>query len=146
VFELVPGTGVVLPGRAGLLRFGMSEREAQWAAATLADVRDHWVCGAGWAFSACYEGLVLSASGDHLDRLGRPEHDRPGLADVTLRRREPAPARAAAVPVVLQDIDVLGYPAQEVLAALGPGLPAEVRLLADPGAGGYLQGALLRAG
>src|SRR5688572_18463749 len=59
MFQVLPGVGLLLPGRAGTLRFGMGERAAQWAVATLADVREGWVCGAGWAFGARYEGVAL---------------------------------------------------------------------------------------
>lgn len=54
MFELLPDVGLRLPGCADTLRFGMDERTAQWAVATVADVRDGWVCGARWAFSAQY--------------------------------------------------------------------------------------------
>ncbi|WP_329377710.1 hypothetical protein OG625_07980 [Streptomyces sp. NBC_01351] len=118
MFELLPGTGLALPHNAGVLRFGMSEREAQWAVATLADVRETWVCQAGWAFTACHEGLELLAYGDSRDRLGRAEHERDGLAAVQLRRCGSTPTGPSAVPVVLQDVDLFGYPATEVLAVL----------------------------
>ncbi|MGW6684463.1 hypothetical protein ACWGBO_32030 [[Kitasatospora] papulosa] len=48
----------------------MDERTAQWAVATVADVRDGWVCGARWAFSAQYRGLTLDAYGDTTGRIG----------------------------------------------------------------------------
>ncbi|WP_030768101.1 MULTISPECIES: hypothetical protein [unclassified Streptomyces] len=118
-FEVLPGTGLALPRGAGVLRFGGSEREARWAVATLADVRGTWVCGTGWAFTARYEGLDLLAYGDCPDRLGRAGHDRPGLAAVHLCRYGSEPTGPAAVPVVLRDVDLFGYPAAEVLEALG---------------------------
>ncbi|PWK70108.1 hypothetical protein BCL76_10558 [Streptomyces sp. CG 926] len=120
-FEVLPGTGLALPRGAGVLRFGGSEREARWAVATVADVRGTWVCGTGWAFTARYEGLDLLAYGDCPDRLGRAGHDRHGLAAVHLRRYGSEPTGPAAVPVVLRDVDLFGYPAAEVLEALGPG-------------------------
>ncbi|MGW6575596.1 hypothetical protein ACWGAN_26010 [Streptomyces sp. NPDC054945] len=120
-FEVLPGTGLALPRGAGVLRFGGSEREARWAVATVADVRGTWVCGTGWAFTARYEGLDLLAYGDCPDRLGRAGHDRHGLAAVHLRRYGAEPTGPAAVPVVLRDVDLFGYPAAEVLEALGPG-------------------------
>ncbi|MCX4714471.1 hypothetical protein [Streptomyces virginiae] len=120
-FEVLPGTGLALPRGADVLRFGSSEREARWAVATLADVRGTWVCGTGWAFTARYEGLELLAYGDCPDRLDRTGHDRHGLAAVHLGRHEAEPTGPSAVPVVLRGVDLFGYPAAEVLEALGPG-------------------------
>ncbi|MCX5207838.1 hypothetical protein OG689_00630 [Kitasatospora sp. NBC_00240] len=128
MFELSPGTGLALPQDAGVLRFGMSERECQWAVATLADVRETWICQAGWAFSACYEGVELVLWGDSMDRLGRADHDRHGFAAVELRRCEPRPTRPSAVAVVLDDIDLFGYPAAEVTAVVGPNPHPGLRL------------------
>lgn len=117
MFTLLPRAGVELPRGAGTLRFGMSEREAQWAVATLADVREGWVCGWGWTFEARYGGLTISVSGG-----GLPED--PGLAEIGFERQgDPAPAAPGDVPVVWNDIDLFGYPIPEVeeaLAASGP--------------------------
>ena len=117
MFELLPETGLVLPRRVGLLRFGMPARAARWTVATLADVRESWVCGAGWTFSARYEGLELLVAGDCPDREGRTESAR-GLALVGLRRCERDPAGPSPTPVVLDGIDLFGYPAAEVESAL----------------------------
>ncbi|MFE0084219.1 hypothetical protein, partial [[Kitasatospora] papulosa] len=81
MFELLPDIGLQLPGCAGTLRFGMDERTAQWAVATVADVRDGWVCGARWAFSAQYRGLTLDAYGDTTGRSGGHQ-DAAGLAGI----------------------------------------------------------------
>ncbi|MER7518340.1 hypothetical protein [Streptomyces sp. NPDC126499] len=118
MFEVLPGVGLVLPRGAGVLRFGMPEREAQWAVATLADVRGTWVCGAGWSFSASYEGLELLVCGDTADRWGRAEHTVSGLATVRLGRYGGAATEPSAVPVTLRDVDVFGHPAREVLDVL----------------------------
>lgn len=85
MFELLPDVGLRLPGCAGTLRFGMDERTAQWAVATVADVRDGWVCGARWAFSAQYRGLTLDAYGDTTGRSGGHQ-DAAGLAGIGLSR------------------------------------------------------------
>ncbi|MFD9902726.1 hypothetical protein [Streptomyces sp. NPDC059063] len=140
MFELLPGTGLTLPRHAGVLRFGMSEREAQWAVATLADVRGTWVCRAGWAFTACYEGLELLAYGDCVD-LGVS-----GFTAVHLHRRGPRLTEPSAVPVVLQDIDLFGYPANEVLAAVEPNLHPTVRLTPPPSPADHLSAVSLSAG
>ncbi|MFE2729077.1 hypothetical protein [Kitasatospora sp. NPDC059327] len=120
MFQLLPGKGVILPRRAGVLTFGMTERTAQWAVATLADVRKSWVCQAGWAFTARYDGVDLLVYGDCADRAGRSERDRHGLAAVVLDRCRYTLTGPSAVPVVLDGVDVFGYPATEVLDVLAP--------------------------
>ncbi|MGP3975533.1 hypothetical protein ACTWQF_16290 [Streptomyces sp. 8N114] len=127
MFEVLPGVGLRLPGRAGTLRFGMDERPAQWAVATLADVREGWACGAGWSFGARYEGVTLEVHGNTWDRYGRYA-ECAGLAALTLT----AECRPAAQPVVLGDIDLFGHPAAEVRAALPSPLPPGVRLRTAP--------------
>ncbi|MGK5728124.1 hypothetical protein [Streptomyces sp. URMC 124] len=146
MFELLPGIGLALPHSAGVLRFGMSERETQWAVATLADVRETWVCQTGWAFTACYDGLELLAYGDCTDRQGRIGLDRDGFAGVHLRRCGSTPTGPSAVPVVLRDIDLFGYPAAEVLAALDPSPHPTVRLPPIQSPTGYLPTVSFSAG
>ncbi|MET9956881.1 hypothetical protein ABZ135_35770 [Streptomyces sp. NPDC006339] len=148
MFEVLPGVGLVLPRGAGVLRFGMPERAAQWAVATLADVRETWVCRTGWAFSACYEGLDLLVCGDTADRWGRADHRIRELALVRIERsvgaagaREPS-----AVPVVLRDVDVFGYPAREVLDVLTSAPHPTVSLPSPPSPAGYLTEIRLSAG
>ncbi|WP_370088732.1 hypothetical protein [Streptacidiphilus sp. MAP12-16] len=135
MFELLPGMGLVLPYQAGVLRFGMSERAAQWVVASLADVRESWVCQAGWAFTAACDGVELLAFGDCVDRMGRAERDRSGLAAVVLRRSEyDALTGPSTLPVVLDGIDIFGYPATEVLDVLTSADYPDVRLpAASPG-------------
>ncbi|MEU5957866.1 hypothetical protein [Streptomyces sp. NPDC047525] len=127
MFELLPGAGLRLPGRAGTLRFGTDEQTARWALATVADVRDGWVCGARWAFSAHYQGLTIDAHGDTTDPRGR-HPDTPGLADISLTRHPFTHTGPSACPVVLRGIDLFGYPATEVSDALGEGLPPTLRI------------------
>ncbi|MFJ2741430.1 hypothetical protein ACIO3O_17400 [Streptomyces sp. NPDC087440] len=110
MFEVRPEEGLVLPCGAGTLAFGMGERDAQWAVATLCDVREAWVCGLEWSFGAVYEGLELLVGGE---RGG-------GLNTVYLERVGP-PLGPAAVPVVLDGVDVCGYPQDEVQEALAGG-------------------------
>ncbi|MGW6059017.1 hypothetical protein [Streptomyces sp. NPDC055189] len=130
MFELLPDVGLRLPGGAGTLRFGMDERTAQWAVATIADVRDGWVCGAGWAFSAQYRGLTLDAYGDTTDRHDRHQ-DAPGLAGIGLTRGPFTPTGPSACPLVLRGIDLFGYPTAEVSDALSESLPPTLRLSGD---------------
>ncbi|MEV6757045.1 hypothetical protein [Streptomyces sp. NPDC051214] len=130
MFELLPDVGLRLPGRAGTLGFGIDERSAQWAVATVADVREGWVCGARWAFSAQYQGLTLEAYGDTTDRSGRHQ-DTPGLAHISLTRDAHTLAGPSACPVIFDGIDLFGYPATEVSDALSEGLPTTLRLSGD---------------
>ncbi|MEV0174055.1 hypothetical protein AB0I00_23415 [Streptomyces sp. NPDC050803] len=114
-FELLPGQGLVLPRGAGRLLFGMSEREAQWAVATLADVREAWVCGAEWSFGAAYEGveLLVCGSADGERRLDWMRLDCLG---------------PGAVPVVWRGVDLFGHERSEVERALGDADRTGVRL------------------
>lgn len=127
MFELLPEVGLRLPDRAGTLRLGMDERAAQWAVATVADVRDGWVCGASWAFSARYRGLMLNVYGDTTGRRSRHQ-ETPGLAGIGLSRDPFTLTGPSACPVVLWSIDLFGYPTAEVSDALGEGLPPTLRL------------------
>ncbi|MEU1487170.1 hypothetical protein [Streptomyces sp. NPDC005752] len=127
MFEFLPEVGLRLPGCAGTLRFGMDERTAQWAVATVADVRDGWVCGARWAFSAHYRGLTLDVYGDTTDRRGGHQNT-PGLAGMGLTRDPFTLTGPSACPVVLRGIDLFGYPTAEVSDALNAGRPPTIRL------------------
>ncbi|KIF68253.1 hypothetical protein HY68_05770 [Streptomyces sp. AcH 505] len=111
------GTALALPHHAGVLRAGMSERAAQWAVAALADVRETWVCGAGWAFSASYEGLELLAYGGTDD--ADAAHNRAGLDTLVLSRQPGTAHGPSAVPVALDDVDLFGHPAADVLGVVG---------------------------
>ncbi|WP_406279960.1 hypothetical protein [Embleya sp. NBC_00896] len=117
MFELLPGVGVVLPHNAGVLRFGMSEERAQWVLSTIADVRGYWSCGGRgvddghrehWSFGARLGALDIDVTGS--------EH---GCRNITFARE----GGLTVDPVVWRDVDVFGYPAAEVEAALPP--PAE---------------------
>ncbi|MEU8888806.1 hypothetical protein [Streptomyces sp. NPDC048442] len=137
MFEILPGRGLVLPHRAGTLAYGTSERAAQWAVATLCDVRESWVCGLEWSFGATYQGLSLLVGGE---RAG-------GLDVVDLRRAVHPPLEPAAVPVVLDGVDVLGHPQDEVQEALASQLPyPDVKLWRSHLPGGYLDRVHLSSG
>ncbi|MFJ3706188.1 MULTISPECIES: hypothetical protein [Streptomyces] len=130
MFELLPEVGLRLPGCAGTLRFGVDERTAQWAVATVADVRVGWVCGVRWAFSARYRGLTLDVHGDATDRRGRHQ-SAAGLVGIGLTRDPFTLAGPSACPVVLRGIDLFGYPTAEVSDALHDGLSPTLRLSGD---------------
>ncbi|MET7370864.1 hypothetical protein ABZS61_34435 [Streptomyces sp. NPDC005566] len=141
MFELIPEVGLRLPCGAGTLRFGMDERTAQWTVATVADVRDGWVCGARWAFSAQYRGLTLDVYGDATDRRGRHRNS-PGLAGIGLTRDALTLTGPSACPVVFRGIDLFGYPRAEVSDAVSENLPPTLRLSGD---GLYLTAVSVRA-
>ncbi|MER6182813.1 hypothetical protein [Streptomyces sp. NPDC001652] len=129
-FELRPGEGLVLPRGAGVLRFGMGEREARWTVATLADVRETWVCGAGWSFGAAYEGVELLVCG--------AANERRRLDWINLAQPD-----APAFPVVWRDIDLFGHEQGEVERALADVEGAGLRLERSPAV--YLRSVSLRA-
>ncbi|MFJ5228685.1 hypothetical protein ACIQBJ_02185 [Kitasatospora sp. NPDC088391] len=115
MFELLTGVGVVLPGGAGVLRFG-SDPVA--AAAVLGAL------GAGRsALRARWGEVVLTA---HTDGELR-------LCSVVLTRDEGSGDAPGGTPVVLDGIDLFGYPAAEVRAALGPRPGLELRPADGPG-------------
>ncbi|MGW4651909.1 hypothetical protein [Kitasatospora sp. NPDC004289] len=117
MFEVLPGVGLALPHRAGVLCYGMSEAEAAWVVSTMADVRSGpWVCGTGWCFAACYRGVYLRVSGDALSR--HDDEDELGLFGIRLERPRDTLAGPATAPVVLDGIDVFGYPSWEVARAV----------------------------
>ncbi|MEU9846217.1 hypothetical protein [Streptomyces sp. NPDC047985] len=148
---LLPGTGVALPGGAGLLRFGAGPDEArarlsaaapethgglQCGAPTLADYSEPRHAHAAWLDSlvfqpdwnvvALFDGLqvTLAAGGPGAaDRLARVE-----VQCVTAPR--PASGEGAAC-VVWDGVDLFGHSAEEVLSVLPEAVP-----LPDPAAGG----------
>lgn len=157
MFELLPGTGVLLPNGAGLLRFGMDADTTRETLAGLGAVRGAEVPDATWAYTVWSGDVELTA---HANTVDRPEPGDPLLDAVVLKRPghpvwpvpgRPVPDRPmarrrafrqewrgpAGIPVVLDDVDLFGYPAAEVLEALGedryPGL-----LLHHAAPGGYL--------
>ncbi|MFI1828010.1 hypothetical protein ACH41E_16380 [Streptomyces sp. NPDC020412] len=138
MFVLLPGTGLVLPHRAGTLRFGMSEYAAQWAVSMLCEIHVLGGATADWAFTGDYLGLTLTARGERVPRGA----ERGGGLEYVEVGREPAdatgaePTGPALVPVVYRGVDLFGRPRAEVVAHL----PQQARV--DHGIGrpgGYLQ-------
>ncbi|MFJ6570806.1 hypothetical protein ACIQNU_25655 [Streptomyces sp. NPDC091292] len=143
-FELLPGGGLLLPFGAGALRFGMGEREARWAVATIADVREMWVCRARWGLWAEVWGIEVTAWG--ADGGGDGNGDDPsrgGLDHVRLARAVDAPLDPAAVPVVRLGVDLFGHEQDEVLRALGTDGARGLRI--EPSAGAFLRAVSLSA-
>ncbi|WP_406501442.1 hypothetical protein OHA04_24090 [Streptomyces sp. NBC_01590] len=143
MLELLPGIGVVLPGEAGVLRFGTGADAAhdlltasadgvhlgmQCGSLTIKDcselrhAHEAWLGGylfqPGWNTVAEFDGLRLTMAGG-----GPGAAD--GLAGVEVRRVRPASgAHAGAAAVVWDGVDLFGHPAEEVLQVL----PESVRL------------------
>ncbi|MFE6665945.1 hypothetical protein ACFVFH_20610 [Streptomyces sp. NPDC057697] len=141
VLELLPGTGVLLPDGAGVLRFGTgAEATRDLLTATASRVHPGMRCGSltlkeyselrhahdawlggylfqpDWNTVAHFDGLrLLSAGGgpDAADALARIEV-----------WREPPSSEAAGTAVVWDGVDLFGHPAEETLRVL----PEAVRL------------------
>ncbi|MFJ3793198.1 hypothetical protein [Kitasatospora sp. NPDC090091] len=139
MFELLPGAGVVLPGRAGVLRFGLDERATGRALATLDDARAVPMLDATWARHGDVE---LTACSNEID-FEASEPTELLLRTVVLSRTRPASCGLGATPVVLDGIDLFGHPATDVQDALGRDLPPGLWLELPPHRG-YLTAARLR--
>ncbi|KQV21782.1 MULTISPECIES: hypothetical protein [unclassified Kitasatospora] len=135
MFELLPAIGIRLPDGAGVLRFGLDGAATREVLAGLGAVREDEA--AAWAYSVRWGDVELSA------RAGTAP-DSP-LDSVVLRRHlRPHWYGPADVAVVLDDVDLFGYPAVEVLAALGPDRPSGLSFRPTR-PGGYLPAVTLRA-
>ncbi|MGW6458259.1 hypothetical protein ACWF94_20490 [Streptomyces sp. NPDC055078] len=141
MFELLPGTGLLLPHHAGTLRFGMSQHAAQWTVSTICPIRPCYVCGTAWGFCGEYRGLTIqvwgASEGTHARGLGYVELERiPGDPTGT------EPTTPALVPVVHEGVDLFGHPRDEV----SPYLPPTARVNHGTGlTGGYIQSIGLRS-
>ncbi|MBD0669332.1 hypothetical protein [Streptomyces sp. CBMA156] len=123
--DLLPGRGVRLPAPLPELRFGLTEAEVRALLAPHGEtlpggLRSIFVCGCRWALAFELPGVGVTLCADDRDRLrsvvvGRnPSDDRP------------------ACPVGYHGIDLLGWPAHELVEALrAEGLPVP-----DPVGGG----------
>ncbi|MFJ2899076.1 hypothetical protein ACIO87_29875 [Streptomyces sp. NPDC087218] len=113
-FRLLPGTGLVLPANAGVLRFGMTEHAAQWTASTLADIRAAgWMCGVRWTFFFVHCDILVTA-------YACTACTEQTMGHLTVERTERVPDRAADVPVAFGDFDLFGYPIHELTEVLEP--------------------------
>lgn len=102
---LLPGHGVDLPWAGRSLRFGMTLDEVRGSVEPHADLRDTFVCGAGWARGLALEGIRVCVFADETG----------ALAGVSASR---TPDHGTHIPVVLDDFDLFGWPVDEVLDAL----------------------------
>ncbi|MFJ6012635.1 hypothetical protein [Streptomyces sp. NPDC092952] len=165
MLELLPGTGVGLPGGAGTLRFGTGPEEAvalleaaaprtywglQCGSLTLREyaeprhAHDAWLSGylhqPGWNVVAVFGGLQMTLDGGGPDAPDR-------LAGIRITAWESA-AGAADAGVVWDGVDLFGHPSEEVLAVLPePVRPPEARgWVAVPGLSLRLGGEHVAAG
>ncbi|MFE3147575.1 hypothetical protein ACFXJ6_13040 [Streptomyces sp. NPDC059218] len=141
MLELLPGTGVALPGGAGVLRFRTSADAAedlltasadrvhlgmQCGSLTIKDyselrhAHDAWLGGylfqPDWNTVAVFDGFRLTLAGGGPDAAD-------GLARIEVWH-EPGPSGTPGAAVVWDGVDLFGHPAEEVL----PVLPEAVRL------------------
>ena len=122
-FRLLPGTGLVLPANAGVLRFGMSEHAAQWTASTLAEIRvGGWMSGAHWTFFFVHGRVLVTA-------YACAACAEQTMGHLIVERTERNPDRASDVPVTFGDADLFGYPIHELAGILDP---SERELLLSP--------------
>ncbi|MEU9130640.1 hypothetical protein AB0D08_21490 [Kitasatospora sp. NPDC048540] len=136
MFELIPGTGVVLPAGAGLLRFGLEDRATGRTLAALGDARAVPMLDATWSRTARHHDVELAIGSDEVDWDALEPTD-PLLRSIVLSRARPASCGPAVTPVVLDGIDLFGHPATEVLDVLGRDLPVGL-WLGSPPRRGYL--------
>ena len=104
--RLLPGLGVELPWGEQPLRFGMTLDEVTGIVAPHADLHDTLVFHSAWAKRFSCDDLELGVfAGEHDALLG--------VSAFRSRDRE-----AAHMPVGLDDIDLFGWPVDEVIDAL----------------------------
>lgn len=110
---LVPGTGARLSPPWPSLPFGLSSAEIRRALAGRGPVSDTFVCGATWALAVTAPGLSITLSAGWSA----------GLEIISVTR---TPAEEA-WPVAVFDVDVFGWPADEIVEYLtGQDLPPPV--------------------
>jgi hypothetical protein len=108
--SLVPGYGARLSPPGPDLPFGLPEGDVRHSLAGLGPVADTFVCGADWAVAVTVPGLTLTLSAGWSTGLE--------IISVSLLKNE------AAWPVAVFDVDVFGWPADEVVEYLsGQDLP-----------------------
>ncbi|MEU1783834.1 hypothetical protein ABZ545_30780 [Streptomyces abikoensis] len=125
MFELLPGVGVALPGDTGTLRFGSDWRTAAGVLAGLGHVRT--LPEAPCTHTARWGDVEVTAHADHAGLAAARPGELP-LRSVVLSRGGSASGVPGGTPVVLGDIDLFGYPAAEVLEALGDHRPSELEI------------------
>ncbi|MEU9044330.1 MULTISPECIES: hypothetical protein [unclassified Kitasatospora] len=115
--DLLPGHGVRLPAPLPEVRFGLTEAAVRTLLAPHGEllpdsVRNTFVCGCRWALAFQLPGVGVTLCSDDRDRL----------CSVTVGRN-PSDDRPAC-PVGYRGIDLLGWPAHELVEALrAEGLP-----------------------
>jgi len=110
----MPGTGLVLPEDAGVLRFGMTEHAVQWTASTLASfTADVWPRGAYWAVTIDRHAVLVRA-------YACAACTGQALAHLLVERTGQFRNQAADVPVAFGDLDLFGYPIYELVEVFDP--------------------------
>ena len=104
--RLLPGHGVELPWAVDPLRFGMTLDEVQSIVKPYADLHDTFVCNSAWAKRFTCDDLELVVFAGEIDALLGVSAGR-GLDRDSVR-----------TPVGLDDIDLFGWPVDEVIDAL----------------------------
>ncbi|KDN88197.1 hypothetical protein [Kitasatospora cheerisanensis] len=141
MFELLPGAGVVLPAEVGTLGLGADVRTAVEVLAGLGPVRP--LPGAPWIHTSRWGDVEVAVHADPADRAAAVPGE-PLVRSVVLSRGGAASGVPGGTPVVLGDVDLFGYPAAEVVEALGDHRPPGLELRAGDGRG-YITGVALHA-
>ncbi|MFJ1707523.1 hypothetical protein [Kitasatospora sp. NPDC088346] len=138
MFQLLPGVGVELPHGAGTLTFGADEPATATILARLGPggPADAVPADCAWSRTARWGDVTVTA------RAGSTAD---GLHAVVLSRTPSAASRPGGTPVVLDDVDLLGYPVREVLAAVGSAAAPGLRIRPAHG-DGYAVSVALHAG
>ncbi|MFJ8624945.1 hypothetical protein ACIRD3_19160 [Kitasatospora sp. NPDC093550] len=125
MFELLPGTGVALPGDTGTLRFGADAQTAAEVLTGLGHVRP--LSEAPWILTARWGDVEVTAHAGQADRPAGGPGELP-LRSIVFSRGRSASRVPGGIPVVLGEVDLFGYPAAEVLEAVGDHWPAELEI------------------
>jgi hypothetical protein len=101
---LLPGRGVELPWAGRSLRFGMTLDEVRASVEPYATLSDTFVCGTAWAKGFALDGIRVCLFADETGVL----------TGVSATRGD----GTAPTPIGLDDIDLFGWPVDEILDVL----------------------------
>jgi hypothetical protein len=103
---LLPGRGATLPWAGRSLLFGMTLDGVRGSVEPHAELGDTFVCGAAWAKELALDGIRVCLFAGETGALA-------GVSATRTRGHD-----ASRTPVGLDDIDLFGWPVDEVLDAL----------------------------